>query len=563
MMDQGNGMSGSERRDETPTTPHPVRRDRRWLWPAAGVAVAVSIVAVSPHIGLTKAARGPLWTERPVVTAPSQTMAPDWVRIGKELKPAVVNIAVKRAAEGEPANRENLPRDGEGLDQFRRFFEGQPRRPVRNMGTGFIINPDGYIVTNNHVVEGAGEIQVKLADGRELPGKIVGGDPKTDLAVVKIEATGLPVIPFGDSATLEVGEPVMAIGNPFGLEATVTTGIVSATGRVIGSGPYDDYIQTDASINPGNSGGPLINAKGQAVGINTAIYSETGGSVGIGFAIPAKLAKSVVTQLADHGHVVRGWLGVTIQPLTPELAKAFQREDKRGALVSSVAEGSPAQKAGLKPGDIITEYNGRPVAKSDDLPRAVAETVVGKDVALTITRDGKAMTVTAKVGELEDAGKQVAAQVESKAASELRPAAEPVLARELGQGRRGRLVTPTAEGARRPRVGPRDVIVEVDHNAACRRDLKKKRGPEEGQGRAEFCPEPRRSGILRRRGRLGDGGLDGPPCQAGAPGSGRASTCRQVRRPGCSPPPDFPPEPGLVGFRGGISPAPARLARGP
>ena len=289
MTDQGNGMNGSERRDETPTTLHPVRRDRRWLWPVAGVAVAASIVAVSPHIGLTKAARAPLWTERPVVTAPSQTMAPDWVRIGKELKPAVVNIAVKRTAEGEPARREGLPRGGEGLDQFRRFFEGQqPRRPVRNMGTGFIINADGYIVTNNHVVDGASEIQVKLADGRELPGTIVGGDPKTDLAVVKIEATGLPVIPFGDSATLEVGEPVMAIGNPFGLEATVTTGIVSATGRVIGSGPYDDYIQTDASINPGNSGGPLINAQGQAIGINTAIYSETGGSVGIGFAIPAQ-----------------------------------------------------------------------------------------------------------------------------------------------------------------------------------------------------------------------------------------------------------------------------------
>ncbi len=467
MTDQWSGMHASERREDTPTTPHPVRRDRRWLWPVAGAAVAATIVAVSPHIGLTKAARSPLWTERPVATAPSQTMAPDWVRIGRELKPAVVNIAVKRTAEGEPALRESLPRGGEGLDQFRRFFEGQPRRPVRNMGTGFIINADGYIVTNNHVVDGASQIQVKLADGRELPGKVVGGDPKTDVAVVKIEATGLPVIPFGDSVKLEVGEPVMAIGNPFGLEHTVTTGIVSATGRVIGSGPYDDYIQTDASINPGNSGGPLINAQGQAVGINTAIYSETGGSVGIGFAIPANLAKSVVTQLAEHGHVVRGWLGVTIQPLTPDLAKAFQRDDKRGALVSSVADGSPAQKAGLKPGDIIVDYNGRPVAKSEDLPRAVAETAVGKDVPLTIIRDGKTMTLTAKVGELADASKVVKATAGANGG--LGIALQPVtpsLAREMGlKAGQGVVVAEVAEGSPAATAGlrPRDVIVEADH----------------------------------------------------------------------------------------------------
>jgi serine protease Do len=468
MTDQWNGMHGSERREETPNTAHPVRSDRRWLWPVAGVAVAATIVAVSPHMGLTKAARAPLWTERPVVTTPSQTMSPDWVRLGKELKPAVVNIAVKRNAEAEPGLREGPPRGAPGGDPFRRFFEGQPRRPVRNMGTGFIINADGYLVTNNHVVDGASQIQVKLADGRELPGTIVGGDAKTDLAVVKIDATGLPVIPFGDSARLEVGEPVMAIGNPFGLEHTVTTGIVSATGRVIGSGPYDDYIQTDASINPGNSGGPLINAQGQAVGINTAIYSETGGSVGIGFAIPANLAKSVVTQLADRGHVVRGWLGVTIQPLTPDLAKAFQREDKRGALVSSVAEGSPAHKAGLKPGDIIAEYNGRPVAKSEDLPRAVAETPVGKDVPLSVMRDGKTLALTVKVGELEDAGKVVRTMADAK--SGLGIAVRPVtpsLAREMGlKTSQGVVVAEVAEGSPAANAGlrPGDVIVEANRD---------------------------------------------------------------------------------------------------
>jgi serine protease Do len=480
-------MNAHERRDENPTTPHPVPRDRRWLWPVAGVAVAASIVAVSPHIGLTKAARGPLWTERPAVSAPSQTMAPDWVRIGKEMKPAVVNIAVKRSADGESGIREGMPRGPEVPEQFRRFFEGQPRRPVRSMGTGFIINADGYIVTNHHVVDGGSEILVKLADGRELPAKIVGGDPKTDLAVVKIEATGLPVIPFGDSAKLEVGEPVMAIGNPFGLEATVTTGIVSATGRVIGSGPYDDYIQTDASINPGNSGGPLLNAQGQAIGINTAIYSETGGSVGIGFAIPANLAKSVVTQLADRGHVVRGWLGVTIQPLTPELAKAFQRGDKRGALVSSVAEGSPAQKAGLKPGDIILEYNGRPLAKSDDLPRAVAESAVGKDAALLVIRDGKTLTLTAKVAELEEAGKVAAAKADAKAG--LGISVQPVtpgVARELGlKASQGLVVAEVAEGSAAAQAGlrPRDVIVEADHTAlTSAEELKKSVERKKGKG---------------------------------------------------------------------------------
>src|SRR5438128_12424845 len=230
-------------------------------------------------------------------------------------------------------------------DPFQQFFKqfGQPgRKTVRSMGSGFIINPAGYIMTNNHVVDGATEIQVKIDDGRELPGKVVGRDPRTDLALLKVEATGLPVIPLGDSGALQVGEPVMAIGNPFGLEQTVTTGIVSATGRSIGAGPYDDFIQTDASVNPRNSGGPLINARGQVIGINTAIFSQSGGSVGIGFAIPVSLAKSVVTQLADSGTVTRGWLGVAIQPLTPDLAKTFNRPDTKGALVSSVTPSSPA-----------------------------------------------------------------------------------------------------------------------------------------------------------------------------------------------------------------------------
>src|SRR4029077_20082923 len=285
-----------------------------------------------------------------------------------------VNISTKRVQDG-PQMQSPFGND----DPFQQFFKqfGQPgRKTVRSMGSGFIINPAGYIVTNNHVVDGATEIQVKIDDGRELPGKVVGRDPRTDLALLKVDATNLPVIPLGDSAELQVGEPVMAIGNPFGLDRTVTTGIVSATGRVIGQGPYDDFIQTDASINPGNSGGPLINPRGQAGGITAAIFSHTGvcvrpgvgndrglfqqggGSVGIGFAIPVNQAKSVVTQLAATGKVTRGWLGGMIQPLTPELAKGFNVPAGGGALVASVQDNSPAARAGVKAGDVITEFDG-------------------------------------------------------------------------------------------------------------------------------------------------------------------------------------------------------------
>jgi serine protease Do len=337
---------------------------------------------------------------------------------------------------------------------------------VRSLGSGFIINPDGYLVTNNHVVDGATDIRVKLADGRELGAKIVGRDSKTDLALLKIEATGLPVVPLGDSSALQVAEPVMAIGNPFGLAQTVTTGIVSATGRVIGEGPYDDFIQTDASINPGNSGGPLINARGQAVGINTAIFSQSGGSIGIGFAIPINLAKSVVAALAEHGHVVRGWLGVAVQPLTPELAKALDVVASQGALVSAVTPGSPAMQAGLRPGDVITAYDGRKVGRTEDLPRAVAETPVGREVPLTVLRDGKTVSLMARIARLEEPVERVAATGEM--GSGLGVAVQPLtpaLARELGLSEiQGLLVRAVEDGSPASTVGlaAGDVIVEVD-----------------------------------------------------------------------------------------------------
>jgi serine protease Do len=294
----------------------------------------------------------------------------------------------------------------------------------------------------------------------------VGGDEKTDLALLKVEATGLPVIPIGDSGRLEVGEPVMAVGNPFGLEQTVTTGIVSATGRSIGAGPYDDFIQTDASINPGNSGGPLINARGEVVGVNTAIASGNGGSVGIGFAIPTNMVKPIVAQLAQTGRVTRAWLGVTIQPITKELAASFGLPDTNGALVSSVQENSPASRVGLKQGDVITKYDGRTVARSTDLPRAVAETPVGREVPIEVMRDGKRVALTVKVAQLDDDDRQAAAA--EPAGAKLGIAARPVtpeLARSLklpdGQGL---LVERVEEGSRAQNAGvvPGDVIVEVN-----------------------------------------------------------------------------------------------------
>ena len=448
-----------------------IRRSRHFLAPVVMLVATAGLVGLWPHLGFTKASKAPLWTEQPAAQS-ATTQAPDWVRLSKEAKPAVVNISTKRNAEG-PATPELKGRRGERSpeDFFRRFFEETPRRPVRASGSGFVLSPDGYIVTNNHVVEDATEIQVKLADGRELAAKVVGRDPKTDLALLKVEATGLPVIPLGDSAALQVGEPVMAIGNPFGLEQTVTTGIVSATGRVIGSGPYDNFIQTDASINPGNSGGPLINVRGEVVGINTAIFSQSGGSVGIGFAVPSSLAKTVITQLAEHGTVERGWLGVSIQPMTRELARAFKRSDASGALVSAVIEGSPAEKAGVKAGDVIVELDGKKVAKSEDLPRLVADVHVGNEVAMVVVREGKDVRLTAKIARLVEEAPSKIAETEGKGKLGLsvlglsvQPVTPPV-ARELGlKVKEGVLVRDVVEGGSAYEAGIRagDVIVEID-----------------------------------------------------------------------------------------------------
>jgi serine protease Do len=453
----------------------------RWRRGRAGIAALVVLVALVSFFTLhQQAARteaaAHLWTEQPPAVSQTTVPAPPWVELAKALKPAVVNISTRGT---RPAAESGTTDENNPLGDYFRQFQGRPApRVMRGLGSGFIISPDGNIVTNNHVVAGATEIKVTMSDGRNFTAKVVGRDPKTDLALVKIEARNLPVIPLGDTTSMQVGEPVMAIGNPFGLEQTVTTGIVSATGRVIGEGPYDDFIQTDAAINPGNSGGPLINARGQAIGINSAILSRSGGSVGVGFAIPVNLAKNVITQLASGGHVERGWLGVTIQRLTPELARTFRLPETdgspttAGALVTEVNEDSPAAKAGLKSGDVILEYNGRKIARSEDLPRAVAETTIGRDVPIAVMRDGKRVTLQARVARMKDDAAEVtqaSAAEPSKGALGLSvQTVTPEMARSLGLEQSEGVVVRSVRNdspAANAGIRPNDVIIAVDRQA--------------------------------------------------------------------------------------------------
>ena len=336
-------------------------------------------------------------------------IGPDFVELAKQLKPTVVNISAAKHPQPQRQQPRRSPQMNPFNDPFQdffdQFFNNQPRqREQRSLGSGFIISDDGYILTNNHVVAGMDEVKVKIAipgDTSEYKATVKGSDEKLDLALLKIEAREkLPFARLGDSDRIEVGEWALAIGNPFGLSQTVTAGIISATGRVIGSGPYDDYIQTDASINPGNSGGPLFNLGGEVIGINTAIIAGGGG--GIGFAIPVNLAKAVVDQLRDKGKVTRGWMGVSIQPVTPELAKAFNLEVEKGALVADVSRESPAEKAGIKNGDIILEFNGKTIREMNELPKTVAATPVGTTVPVKIFRDGKIETVKLTVEKMAE-----------------------------------------------------------------------------------------------------------------------------------------------------------------
>ena len=341
-----------------------------------------------------------------------------FVEIAKKQNPAVVNISTKAR---QPERFSRAPESPRGRDPFRdfydRFFGEREDRPRRGMGSGFLIDKEGHILTNNHVVEGADEIRVTIeinGDEKEMQATLVGRDSKTDIALIKLvqdsqKPLNLPFLQFGDSDKLEVGEWVMAIGNPFGLSHTVTVGVVSAKDRTIGAGPYDEYIQTDASINPGNSGGPLINIKGEVIGINTAIISgTTGGNVGIGFAIPINVAKGILKDLREKGSVTRGWLGVMIQKITPELAESFNLKDEHGALVGDVIPNGPADKAGIKRGDVIVRFDGRAVRTMEELPKIVASTPPGKQVDVEVIRDGKTVTLPVTIDVLKDEPTRVA-----------------------------------------------------------------------------------------------------------------------------------------------------------
>jgi serine protease Do len=403
---------------------------------------------------------------------------PSFTELAKKVKPVTVNISTTKIIKGKKPFRRFEPPSGSdeeqfreffGDDFFRRYFGDGPQRDFKqqSLGSGFIIDREGYVLTNNHVVAESDEIKVKLENEKEYDAKIIGRDEKTDIALIKITKAPaeLPVAVLGDSDALEVGEWVMAIGNPFGLMETVTVGVVSAKWRKIGAGPYDDFIQTDASINPGNSGGPLFNLNGEVVGINSAIYTPSGGNIGIGFASPINLAKKIVRQLKEKGKVTRGWLGVVVQEVTPELAKSFGLKEGKGALVADAEKGGPADNADIKGGDIITTFDGKEITKMSDLPLMVAETEVGKKVLVSVIRDGNEKEFTVTIGELKE---KEAAAAPGEEQSNLGLTAEqitPDLARRYGLSEdEGILITQVEPGSPADDAGVKrgDIVKEID-----------------------------------------------------------------------------------------------------
>ncbi len=433
----------------------------------------------------------PAWAQTSSVSAPATPVGTSLAPIVDRVLPAVVNISVVLKPESAAADQGDeggtpLPGfpQGSPFDEFLRRFFGQqgmgrgfgmpgPQGPQQMpqmphggaqrmaLGSGFIVDPAGYVVTNNHVVGQAGTVTVTFQDGSKHPAKIVGHDSKTDIALLKIDAPQpLPAVAFGDSDRVRVGDWIIAVGNPFGLGGTVTTGIVSARGRDIHEGPFDDFLQLDAAINRGNSGGPTFDMNGQVIGINTAIYSPNGGSVGIGFAIPSTMAKAVVQQLREHGHVERGWLGVQIQQITPEIARGLglNPDNPRGALVADVTADSPAAKAGLQVGDVITRFDGRSVDRMHDLPRMVANVAAGRTVDVQVLRHGEERTLPVSIARLDEQRQEKMASAEDSSAPQA----------ETGQALGLHLAPLTASDRRQLHLGNRvsGVLVQsVDDNS--------------------------------------------------------------------------------------------------
>ncbi|MBK8182816.1 MAG: DegQ family serine endoprotease [Candidatus Competibacteraceae bacterium] len=402
---------------------------------------------------------------------------PDFRKLVKQNEASVVNISSTQApSKQNPARKPSLPelpgKENPYLEFFKRFFQERPELPgdrqSNSLGSGFILSADGFILTNAHVAQDADKIIVRLSDQRERPAKVIGVDELTDVAVLKIEGENLPAVKIGDSDALEVGEWVLAIGSPFGLEHTATQGIVSAVGRNLPSGTYVPFIQSDVAVNPGSSGGPLFNLRGEVVGINSQIYSSTGGYMGLSFAIPIKLAMQVVEQLKATGQVTRGWLGALLQPVNNDLAEAFKLDRPRGALVAQILADSPAASAGFKPGDVILRYSGEPVEDSSQLPRMIGVTPVGKTIAMSILRDGQPLEIKATIARLETVEEEAVTTMDEHSDPRLNVTVADLSneqRRILDEGEQGVLVTSLDEGpAANAGLYPDDIILQLNHS---------------------------------------------------------------------------------------------------
>ncbi|MBN1503882.1 MAG: DegQ family serine endoprotease [Candidatus Eisenbacteria bacterium] len=461
-------------------------RSKRFLIPFTCIMVGLAMgIYIASDLGLVRFGFGSDKNvtlgssgEIPAELLQLQNTSKAFVMVAKTVGPVVVTISSERVIRSAQQNQGDSPgspfEDFFGQDFFDRFFrfqvpEGEMRQ--QGLGSGVIVSEDGYILTNNHVVSGADKIRVTMADEKKYDAKVIGTDPKTDVAVIRIEADGLPVARFGDSGKLEVGEWVLAIGSPLSerLEQTVTAGIVSAKGRSnVGLAEFEDFIQTDAAINPGNSGGPLVNLRGEVVGINTAILSRSGGYQGIGFAIPIEMARKVMEDLVEKGKVVRGWMGVVIQNVDDDMADALGIGKARGVVISEVAKGGPAEKAGLRQGDVILQFEGKKVATTVELRNLVVETPPETDVDVTILRDGKEKKVRVELGEL--AAEELAAaeepreRVESEIGLEVQTLTSSMASRLNMEGEEGVIVTKVKSGSPAEAAGIQhgDLIKEVN-----------------------------------------------------------------------------------------------------